>query len=149
MAFPTKNSVCGRFSSLPPAPPPPRKRKFDFYCRLAVSDKPIVPEGLEPDHPEFGLLSPSILGILHPAWTPCPKANHRPENRWPSRNVGGNVSISEQQGSTHANPEFVLNSWDVKFTLWHQKWILPEARTRQKLRYGNHSNSKTISWSPP
>ena len=28
----------GRFSSLPPRPPPRKKRKFYFYCRLAVSD---------------------------------------------------------------------------------------------------------------
>ena len=38
MAFPTKNSVFGRFSSLPPRPPPPQKRKFYFNCRLAVSE---------------------------------------------------------------------------------------------------------------
>ena len=32
-----KNSVFGRFSSLPPAPPP-QKQEFSFYCRLAVSE---------------------------------------------------------------------------------------------------------------
>ena len=30
--------------------------------------------------------------------------------------------------------------WDVKITLRRQKWILPEAQNRQKLRYGNPSN---------
>ena len=41
MAFPKKNSVFGRLSSLPPMPcPPPQKRKFHFYCRLAVSETP-------------------------------------------------------------------------------------------------------------
>ena len=34
-----KNSVFGRFSPLPPRPPPLKKRKFYFYCRLAVSEK--------------------------------------------------------------------------------------------------------------
>ena len=34
---PTKNSVFGRFSSLPPRPPP-SKANILFYCRLAVSD---------------------------------------------------------------------------------------------------------------
>ena len=39
MAFPTKTSVFGRFSSLPlRTPPPPSKRKYYFYCRLAVSE---------------------------------------------------------------------------------------------------------------
>ena len=28
----------GRFSSLPPKPPPLKNRKFYFYCRLAVSE---------------------------------------------------------------------------------------------------------------
>ena len=36
---PKKNSVFGRFSSLPSRPPPPpQKRKIYFYCRLAVSE---------------------------------------------------------------------------------------------------------------
>ena len=33
-----KNSVFGRFSSLPPMSPPLRNAKFYFYCRLAVSE---------------------------------------------------------------------------------------------------------------
>ena len=36
--FPRKNSVFGRFSSLPPRPPSPQKARKHFYCRLAVSD---------------------------------------------------------------------------------------------------------------
>ena len=43
VAFPTKNSIFGRFSSLsrrpPPPAPPPQKRTFYFYCRLAVSER--------------------------------------------------------------------------------------------------------------
>ena len=34
---PMKRALFGRLSSLPPMPPP-QKRKFCFYCRLAVSD---------------------------------------------------------------------------------------------------------------
>ena len=33
-----KKQRFGRFASLPPFPSSPRKRKFDFYCRLAVSE---------------------------------------------------------------------------------------------------------------
>ena len=37
IAFPKKNSVWGRFASLPPMPrPPPQNGKCYFYCRLAV-----------------------------------------------------------------------------------------------------------------
>ena len=37
--FPRKSSVFGRYSPVPPNPPPPFKNaKFDFYCRLAISD---------------------------------------------------------------------------------------------------------------
>ena len=35
---PRKTAFFCRFSSLPPCPPPPQKRKFCFYCRLAISD---------------------------------------------------------------------------------------------------------------
>ena len=39
VAFPTKNSVLDNFPPCPPAhPPPPEKRKFYFYCRLAFSE---------------------------------------------------------------------------------------------------------------
>ena len=37
MAFPTKNSILDNFPLCPPAHPPPEKRKFYFYCRLAFS----------------------------------------------------------------------------------------------------------------
>ena len=38
VAFPTKNSVLDDFPLCPQGPPPLKKRKFYFYCRLAVSD---------------------------------------------------------------------------------------------------------------
>ena len=39
MTFPMKNSVLDDFPLCFPAhPPPPEKRKFYFYCRLAFSD---------------------------------------------------------------------------------------------------------------
>ena len=33
-----KKAFFGRFPSLPPIPPPPQKRRFYLYCRLAVSE---------------------------------------------------------------------------------------------------------------
>ena len=36
--FPRKTAFWGRFSSLPPTPPPLKKHKFHFNCRLAVSE---------------------------------------------------------------------------------------------------------------
>ena len=38
MKFPRKNSVLDNLPLCPPAHPPPEKRKFYFYCRLAFSD---------------------------------------------------------------------------------------------------------------
>ena len=36
--FPREKQRFGRFSSLPPSPPPLKDRKFYFYCRLAASE---------------------------------------------------------------------------------------------------------------
>ena len=45
----------GRFSSLPPSPPPLKNRKFYFYCRLAVSE------------PASGLILPDIPSVVFSA----------------------------------------------------------------------------------
>ena len=44
---PRKKQRFGRFSSLPPRPPPLENRKFYFYCRLAVSDLSNLTESIE------------------------------------------------------------------------------------------------------
>ena len=38
--FPQKQAFLDDFPLCPQGPPPPQKRKFNFYCRLAVSDCP-------------------------------------------------------------------------------------------------------------
>ena len=62
VAFPTKTSVFGRFSSLPPSPSPPQKRKIYFYCRLAVSE-------CEKVRQPFSFFPENILTqkLLHPS----------------------------------------------------------------------------------
>ena len=67
--FPRKKHF-GRFYSLPPIPPP-HNRKFDFYCRLAVSERGTkstrkcnTPENVDFWTFSYALCSPLNLGAL-------------------------------------------------------------------------------------
>ena len=70
MAFPTRNSVFGRFSCLHPHPPPPQKRNIYCYCRLAVSDFCVNLEGFHFCGPKIGecLRTPNPYNLSEKYW---------------------------------------------------------------------------------
>ena len=129
--FPSKTTLFGRFSSLctPNDPPPPQRRKFNFYCRFAVS---------ETSHGRWG----KIASCGHD-YQPCfdtAQNKHRTRGHKECKQVRGATNVHQQMftnmrirfGPPPPTPEFLSKDFCLRPGLeW--KFLLRRTWSGQKL----------------